>query len=300
MDDEGLMRGRSSSVATVSWTTPEGASVASTLRLKVRTLTGRTIDVIVPIDGTALHVKQEIEKTPDIGVPPSQQRLIFQGRELADTDLLVSGPVPIENDSVLHLMLRKREMNVEPAAQPPVLVQMPFNQHGYGEYPGVVPVNMQQFRFEQHPARILPETRYNLQLLRTRSTNRIFGVGALVVGAIEAISGLSTLSWSTALIGVGLLLVGVLGIRTSHHHETRFAQHYFYGVLALMLFAGVVLSVDQATSGSGVLAILFWAILFPLLTCGACALVAYRHLRFCRLRDQAVVNPAPAAAEGRV
>lgn len=74
------------------------------MRIKVKALTGKEIDIdIEPTDKIA-RIKERVEEKE--GIPPAQQRLIFGGKQMSD-DKSVS-EYSIEGGSVLHLVLALR------------------------------------------------------------------------------------------------------------------------------------------------------------------------------------------------
>jgi len=81
------------------------AADAPTSRLFVRTLTGKVFPVDVNLYDTVDQLKQRIQDRE--GIPPDQQRLIWDGTQL-DTDLLVCGDYAIPKDADIHLILRLR------------------------------------------------------------------------------------------------------------------------------------------------------------------------------------------------
>lgn len=72
---------------------------------KVKTVTNRDLEIST-LDGasTVLQVKQQIEQSE--GVPPAQQRLIFNGRPLMDDNTLASSGVTA--GTTLHMVLALR------------------------------------------------------------------------------------------------------------------------------------------------------------------------------------------------
>jgi len=89
---------------------PEG------LHVTVRTLTGQNIPVTLPVTGARVDdIKSALQQSQDI--PPDFQRLIYRGRELQDGNALST--YSIEEGSVVHLVLRRREAVRPPAVLPP-------------------------------------------------------------------------------------------------------------------------------------------------------------------------------------
>lgn len=74
------------------------------MMIRIKTLTGKELPIDVDPDDTVLKVKQRIEEKE--GIPPPQQRLIFNGRHLADEKSV--SELRIVGGSVLHLVLALR------------------------------------------------------------------------------------------------------------------------------------------------------------------------------------------------
>ncbi|CED84266.1 Ubiquitin-like protein [Phaffia rhodozyma] len=72
--------------------------------LKVKTLTGKEIELDVDEDDQILDVKNKMEEKE--GIPPSQQRLIYSGKAMVDTNTLKS--YGIQSGNVIHLVLALR------------------------------------------------------------------------------------------------------------------------------------------------------------------------------------------------
>ncbi|KXN88987.1 Ubiquitin-like protein 1 [Leucoagaricus sp. SymC.cos] len=72
--------------------------------IKVKTLTGKEIELDIDPDDKITRVKEKVEEQS--GVPPQQQRLIFSGRQMADDK--TARDLGINPGSVLHLVLALR------------------------------------------------------------------------------------------------------------------------------------------------------------------------------------------------
>jgi len=72
--------------------------------IKVRTLTGREIEINVEPDDTVQKIKELVEEKE--GIPPMQQRLIYGGKQMADDKTAES--YQLEGGFTLHLVLALR------------------------------------------------------------------------------------------------------------------------------------------------------------------------------------------------
>ncbi|SCV04501.1 LAMI_0H16644g1_1 [Lachancea mirantina] len=77
------------------------------MELKVKTLTGKEIVVNVDPDDKVYQIKEVLEEKE--GIPTSQQRLIFQGKQIDDEKTIQS--VNLSTGMQLHLVLTLRGGN---------------------------------------------------------------------------------------------------------------------------------------------------------------------------------------------
>ncbi|EDN93998.1 hypothetical protein SS1G_09865 [Sclerotinia sclerotiorum 1980 UF-70] len=76
----------------------------ATMLIKVRTLTGKEIELDVESDNKIERVKEKVEEKE--GIPPVQQRLIYGGKQMADDKLVKD--YELEPGATLHLVLALR------------------------------------------------------------------------------------------------------------------------------------------------------------------------------------------------
>eukprot|EP00762_Andalucia_godoyi_P001613 ANDGO_00222.mRNA.1 Ubiquitin-like protein 1 len=72
--------------------------------IKVKTLTGKEIDLDINPEDKVIVIKRKVEEKE--GIPPEQQRLIFGGKQMQDEQSAES--FKIEPGAVLHLVLALR------------------------------------------------------------------------------------------------------------------------------------------------------------------------------------------------
>lgn len=74
------------------------------MQIKVKTLTGKEIEIDIEPDDTVRRIKDRVEEKQ--GIPPEQQRLIFGGKQMNDEK--TAADYSIAGGSVLHLVLALR------------------------------------------------------------------------------------------------------------------------------------------------------------------------------------------------
>eukprot|EP01003_Olkasia_polycarbonata_P008021 NODE_968_length_642_cov_224.489039_g896_i0.p1 GENE.NODE_968_length_642_cov_224.489039_g896_i0~~NODE_968_length_642_cov_224.489039_g896_i0.p1 ORF type:complete len:78 (-),score=9.99 NODE_968_length_642_cov_224.489039_g896_i0:331-564(-) len=72
--------------------------------IKVKTLTGKEIEIDIDPNDKIERIKERVEERE--GIPPPQQRLIFCGRQMSDNQ--TAKEYNIEAGSTLHLVLALR------------------------------------------------------------------------------------------------------------------------------------------------------------------------------------------------
>ena len=78
--------------------------IPQTLRITIKTLSGGTIDLNIEYNDTVQKIKERVEEIQ--GIPPDQQRLIFNGKTIAEDRR--ASDYHIVTGSVLHLVLALR------------------------------------------------------------------------------------------------------------------------------------------------------------------------------------------------
>jgi ubiquitin-like protein Nedd8 len=71
---------------------------------RVRTLTGREIELDIEEDYTVSKIKERVEEKE--GIPPMQQRLIYGGKQMSDDK--TAKDYALEGGCTLHLVLALR------------------------------------------------------------------------------------------------------------------------------------------------------------------------------------------------
>ncbi|KAM0704797.1 hypothetical protein Q7P35_007583 [Cladosporium inversicolor] len=74
------------------------------MQIKVRTLTGKEIELDIEPDYKVQRIKERVEEKE--GIPPPQQRLIYGGKQMADDK--TAEEYALEGGATLHLVLALR------------------------------------------------------------------------------------------------------------------------------------------------------------------------------------------------
>ncbi|PAV21444.1 ubiquitin [Pyrrhoderma noxium] len=74
------------------------------MRIKVKTLTGKEIELEIDPQDQVSRIKEKVEEQS--GVPPQQQRLIYSGRQMLDEK--TAEEAGVNPGDVLHLVLALR------------------------------------------------------------------------------------------------------------------------------------------------------------------------------------------------
>jgi len=93
---------RASPICSRSSLSVEPPTALFAMLIKVKTLTGKEIEIDIEKSDKISRIKERVEENS--GVPPPQQMLIFGGRQMADEKS--AEEYNIEGGSVLHLILK--------------------------------------------------------------------------------------------------------------------------------------------------------------------------------------------------
>ena len=74
------------------------------MMIKVKTLTGKEVELDVEVSDTIVRIKERMEEKE--GIPPVQQRLLLDGFRMHDEKTLKD--YNIEGGSVIHMFLEQR------------------------------------------------------------------------------------------------------------------------------------------------------------------------------------------------
>ncbi|GLB34273.1 ubiquitin-related domain-containing protein [Lyophyllum atratum] len=72
--------------------------------IKIKTLTGKEIELDIDVDDKIARIKEKVEE--QAGVPPPQQRLIYLGKQMQDDK--TAKELNVTAGAVLHLVLALR------------------------------------------------------------------------------------------------------------------------------------------------------------------------------------------------
>jgi hypothetical protein len=97
------------------------------MRLRLRSVTGQNFEAELPDDATVRDLHHKVQE--ELSVPPEQQRLIFSGRELTESQRTLSS-YSIRDESIVHLVVRRGAPQIQQLHQPSapdesVVVSMP-------------------------------------------------------------------------------------------------------------------------------------------------------------------------------
>ncbi|RYP28450.1 hypothetical protein DL767_007211 [Monosporascus sp. MG133] len=99
-----LVPARRSSNAENAGTTKNQTSVANKPTNRVRTLTGKEIELDIEPSDKVSQIKEKVEEKE--GIPPVQQRLIYGGKQMVDDKTATE--YALEGGATLHLVLALR------------------------------------------------------------------------------------------------------------------------------------------------------------------------------------------------
>jgi len=74
------------------------------MQIKIKTLTGKVVELNIEPTDTIYRVKEMLEEKE--GIDPKQQRLIFGGKQIGDE--LSANSIGVRADDTLHLVLALR------------------------------------------------------------------------------------------------------------------------------------------------------------------------------------------------
>ena len=74
--------------------------------LKIKSLTGNTTEIEANLDNTITQIKEALEAKTNI--PPTQLRLIYNGKSMADEKKLSHYLSEINDDVIIHMVLQLR------------------------------------------------------------------------------------------------------------------------------------------------------------------------------------------------
>lgn len=276
-----------------------------------------TVPIKVMSNASIGQVKIILENTPEIGVPPQHQRLIFGGSELPDEHRLNDRTRPISEGCTLLIALRTNQpapnmplqmpvFNAALARQPSMFMQgrapAPMQ-----PYPVAVPVRPMMNPFVNPPpagannammelASFADYQQVGMAIERHAAHLRLFGVFFVTMGAFLVIMGGVNVTWTNLTIGFVLVLLGVTSIWASVTKSSRAAKALaFLMFIALLVFVGVYVS-DAVTNPSERYSLavgIVVAVLTPLILCSFCVWFARKYMQRCSRRDELLsLNPA--------
>ena len=84
--------------------------------ITVQTVTGVKVDLTVQSSDRVMTLKEQLERR--VGIPPGQQRILFEGKPVADELTIEEAGIPDKASVHLVFLLRKASSQVGPASTP--------------------------------------------------------------------------------------------------------------------------------------------------------------------------------------
>lgn len=254
------------------------ANASDGFSITIKTLTGQHISVCVPTYREGVTpveaIKRQVERIN--GVPPTFQRLIYAGRELADDRPISS--YGLDEGSIVHIVLRQA---LPTAAVADAAVQQarpaPARPQGLAPAPGRVfiappgapgPARLPGESEEAARARLMrsleaggggeaaARLRRDLEALDGRRLRAIFQL-SLIVKLFAVIDALFVVIFALSYPPLFLaVILPVMGWRGAHQYDARMLRAYILYLFASIVVRLVLLSTGDGAPGKGFILIL--------------------------------------------